>query len=431
MTLTSLSDGSNRAEERQPYRRGFFSLGGMAKNRPPGARLIEVKPVADDGKKLPPLKSKNENAMEKLNVADRNKSKLIIVKPKEVSEHESQLAEIDSSFQEVELTYAQHVKDQPIVKEEKVQEAEEGANEDEKVKEQRNEIKKKRKRIKKNSVLPLDVTSLGYLEGNSEEPKYIGEPDSRLGKKKKATKKDKSKKNKKKKEKTEQVVKAVETTRGPEQEIVAVPPQNDKQADDEKKTRKLPCCFGFFSTWLAKRKQKRRDKKKKAIADRCSPPKLVQYEHKKAKGGEAFIIEVDSRPVIQKPLLPPIKQTAGPIRRGIDLRLRTAEARREDELAKRREAVRKYERKKIECKERKADADYHFRKKAGLTIRYKQADAERNRNNLSRCATIARPASIQSSSSESVIIENDPDAFKVDENDPDAWKVDGVDCFTY
>ncbi|XP_045175964.1 DNA ligase 1-like isoform X2 [Mercenaria mercenaria] len=391
----------------------------------PGVKLIEVKPVADDGRKLSPPKSKNDNAVEKKTEVDLNKSKLFTLKPLEIPEHGRQLAEIDSSFREVELTYAQHVKDLPIAKEEKVQDIEEGANEDEKVNEIKNEITKKRKRIKKNSVLPLDVTSLDYLEGKQEEPKDIGEPDIRHGKKKKATKKEKKKKNKKKKEK-DTAAQAIETTREPEQEIVAIPPETDEHTDDKKKTRKLPCCFGFISTWLAKRKQKRRDKKKKAIAVRCKTPELVQYEHKKAKGGEAFTIEVDCRPIIQKPLLPPIKQTAGPIRRGIDLRLQTAEARREDELAKRRDAVRK-----IECKERKADADYHFRKKAGLTVRYKQADAERNRNNLSRHATMARTASIQSSSSESVIIESDPDAFKVSENDPDAWKVDDVDCFSY
>ncbi|XP_045176034.2 DNA ligase 1-like [Mercenaria mercenaria] len=403
----------------------------MAEKGPPGVKLIEVKPVADDGRKLPPLKSKNDNAVEKKTETDLNKSRLFTLKPLEIPEHGRQLAEIDSSFREVELTCAQHVKDLPIAKDETVQGTKERANEDEKVKEQRNEITKlKRKIIKKNSVLQLDVTKLDYLEGNNDEPKDIGEPDSRHGKKKRATKKEKEKK-KKKKEKKEPVVQVIEATRETEHEIIAAQAQNDEQADDKKKTRKLPCCFGFISTWIAKRKQKRRDKKKKAIADRCSPPKLVQYEHKKAKGGEAFIIEVDCRPIIQKPLLPPIKQTAGPIRRGIDLRLRTAEARREDELAKRRDAVRKYERKKIECKERKADADYHFRKKAGLSIRYKQADAERNRNNLSRLATTRPTASIQSSSSESVIIESDPDAFKVDEIDPDAWKVDDVDCFSY
>ncbi|XP_053406356.1 uncharacterized protein LOC123536607 [Mercenaria mercenaria] len=385
----------------------------MAEKGPPGVQLIEVKPVADDGKKLPPIKSKNDNAVEKKTETDRIKSRMFTLKPLEIPEHERQLVEIDSSFREVELTYAQHDKDLPIAKEKKVQDTKEETDEDEKVKQPRNEITKKRKRIKKNSVLPVDVTSLDYLEGNKDEPKDIGEPDSRHGKKKKATKKDKKKKVHKK-EKKETAAQAIETTREPEQGIVVAPPQNDEQADNKKKTRKLPCCFGFVSTWLAKRKQKRRDKKKKAIADRYSLPKLVQYEHKKAKGGEAFTIEVDCKPIIQKPLLPPIKQTAGPIRRGIDLRLQTAEARRENELAKRRDAVRKYEKKKIECKERKSDADYHFRKKAGLTIRYKQADAERNRNNLSRFATTTRTASIQSSSSESVIIESDPDAFKVE-----------------
>ncbi|XP_045157247.1 uncharacterized protein LOC123523651 isoform X2 [Mercenaria mercenaria] len=403
----------------------------MAEKRRPGVKLKDVKPIAEDGKNLSSLKCKSDNAVANDTIADRNKSRLFHVKPREISEHERQLAEIDSSFREVELTFVQHVKDVSTAKEERVQGTKNEATEDQKRTQIRNERTKKKKRIKKNAVLPLDVTKSGYLDReNDEDPTKelnIGEPDTRNGKK---SSKKKSEKNKKE-EKKEPVAQTTEASREQQQEIVAAPRENGEHADDKRKTRKLPSCFGFISTRLAIRKQKRRDKKKKAIANRYSPLKLVQYEHKKARGGEAFVVEVDCRPInIQKPLLPPIKQTAGPIRRGTDFRLQAAEARRAIELAKRRENARNYERKKTECKERKANADYHFRKKADLTIRYKQADAERNRNNLS-CLTIAtRTASIQSSSCESLIIESDPNAFKVDESDADAWKIDDFDCIS-
>lgn len=36
------------------------------------------------------------------------------------------------------------------------------------------------------------------------------------------------------------------------------------------------------------------------------------YEHKKSRGGEAFSLELDDRP-IKKPLLPPIKMNTGPV----------------------------------------------------------------------------------------------------------------------
>ncbi|KAL4230027.1 hypothetical protein ACF0H5_010414 [Mactra antiquata] len=84
------------------------------------------------------------------------------------------------------------------------------------------------------------------------------------------------------------------------------------KSDDMPKLKPVGC-FGFISTWLAKRKEKRRQKKRKAINARkeANTEPLVEYEHRRARGGLAFTIELDSRPIM-KSVLPPIKQRPGP-----------------------------------------------------------------------------------------------------------------------
>ncbi|XP_053388221.1 uncharacterized protein LOC128551399 [Mercenaria mercenaria] len=419
----------------------------MAEKAPPRVRFIGVKPVADvsddDMNNFTPQTGNNQNSVENKVSRGQNKSKFFPVPPHVLSAHDVQFAEIDKSFHEVELKFASPVKD---AKELKVHGTEEGKNEDMEANDDSDEFRKeklKKKKLKKNSVLPLGVTQMDKEKFEDfTKDMDAGEPDCRNDKRKKTKKGNGKTKKKKKKGKKEPVVEPQNTltaNKKPEQKVEVIEAtkkinsDKDKPADDKNKVRKLPCCFGFIATWLAKRKQKRRDKKRKAIANRSGLPNLVQYEHKKARGGEAFVIEVDSKPVIKKPLLPPIKQTDGPIRRGADNRLQTAEKRRADELAKRKAATETYERKRKKCKARKSELDIDFRNKADLNIRFKQADAERNRNNLSRRTTTAtRPVtSIRSSSCESVSIEGDPCAFIDDDNDPDAWKVDDVDIFSY
>ncbi|XP_060586132.1 uncharacterized protein LOC132741880 [Ruditapes philippinarum] len=172
---------------------------------------------------------------------------------------------------------------------------------------------------------------------------------------------------------------------------------------------KLPSCFGFISTWIAKRKEKRRQKKKKAIASRAPTPTLVQYEHRKSRGGESFVIEVDCKPIVMKPILPPIKTAEGPIRLACEARQDKAEAKRNEELSKKKIMAREHQRKKTECKQRKNEAEHQFQERVRLRISHRQADAERNRSHMSsqrasisRMSTRARSSLAVSSSSESV-----------------------------
>ncbi|XP_060588643.1 uncharacterized protein LOC132744052 [Ruditapes philippinarum] len=120
--------------------------------------------------------------------------------------------------------------------------------------------------------------------------------------------------------------------------------ENDKKK--KKKKMKLSSCFGFISTWIAKRKEKRRQKKKKAIASRAPTPTLFQYEHRKSRGGESFTIEVDCKPIVMKPILPPIKTADGPIRLACEARQEKAEAKRNEELSKKKILAREHQRKK-------------------------------------------------------------------------------------
>ncbi|XP_053392422.1 uncharacterized protein LOC128555077 [Mercenaria mercenaria] len=419
----------------------------MAEKDPPRVTFLEVKPAAgvtdDDTNSFIPQVGKSHNAVENKFRKDQNKSKFFPVPPHVMSVHEIQFAETDKSFREVELKFANKVKEATA---ENVHGTEEGKEEDLKVNEKSEESRKekpKKKKLKKNSVLPLDISQMDKEKfEDSNKDVNVGEPDCRNDKRKKTKKgngKAKKKKKKGPKEPAVEMQNALTTNKEPEQKVEVIEATNktsnakDKSSEDKKKARKLPCCFGFIATWIAKRKQKRRDKKRKAIANRSGLPNLVQYEHRKAKGGEAFVIEVDTKPIIKKPLLPPIKQKAGPIRRGTDDRLQIAEERRAVELAKRKAAAETYERKRSKCKARKSELDIGFRNKVDLNIRFKQADAERNRNNLSRRKiTKVRPvSSIQSSSCESMSIEGDPCAFIDDGYDPDAWRVDDVDIFSY
>ncbi|XP_045192759.2 splicing regulatory glutamine/lysine-rich protein 1-like [Mercenaria mercenaria] len=176
------------------------------------------------------------------------------------------------------------------------------------------EIAEERKGEKK-SVLPCDGNNGETRKGLNKR-----DEDDKSSKKKKTKKKkkDKSKKQTKKREENELVSKNTENTnREPEQEIIAVPSQSTDHADVKKKESKLPGCFGFISTWLAGRRQKRREKKKKAIADRATSP------------------ESGKQKIMKTPVVQPVKQTGGPIRREDYYRLKKAEARREDELAER------------------------------------------------------------------------------------------------
>ncbi|XP_060569091.1 uncharacterized protein LOC132727561 [Ruditapes philippinarum] len=207
-----------------------------------------------------------------------------------------------------------------------------------------------------------------------------------------------------------------------EKEDIATTTKESDQENDKKKKKKkikLPSCFGFISTWVAKRKEKRREKKRKAIASRAPTPTLVQYEHRKARGGESFTIEVDCKPIVMKPILPPIKKADGPIRLACEARQEKAEAKRNEELSKKKVLAREHQRKKTECKQRKDESEHRFQERVRLTIRYRQADAERNRSRMSsqrasnsRMSTRARSSLAVSSSSESVD-EGNNNALKV------------------
>ncbi|XP_045191171.2 uncharacterized protein LOC123547990 [Mercenaria mercenaria] len=422
----------------------------MAEKDPPRVKFLEVKPAADvtddDINKVTPKTGNNHDDVRNKFSKEQNKSKFFPVPPHTRSVHETEFAKFDRSFHEVELKFANKVKE---AKEVKIHDSKEGKDVEPKTNENSNVArngKSKQRKLKKNSVLPLDVTQKDKEKfEDSTKDVDVGETDCRNDKKKKTKKGNGKSKKKKKKGLKNPVVETqstLTTSKEPEEQKVQLTEATNRMSSDEvkstdekNKTRKLPCCFGFVATWLAKRKQKRRDKKRKAIANRSTLPNLVQYEHKKTRGGEAFVIEVDTKPVIKKPLLPPIKQTAGPIRRGTDDRLQTAEKRRAVELAKRKAAAETYERKRTKCKAKKSELDVDFRNKTDLNIRFKQADAERNRYNLSRrtrTATRPRPvSSIQSPSCESMSIEGDPCAFIDDDNDPDAWRVDDVDIFSY
>ncbi|XP_045181475.2 uncharacterized protein LOC123540464 [Mercenaria mercenaria] len=213
------------------------------------------------------------------------------------------------------------------------------------------------------------------------------------------TKKKKGKKKKKKKNKAK--LKAAETDEAKQSNDKKSNenPQEDEEVVDigqtdtkeKKKKRKLPCLFGFVASWLAKRKERRREKKRKAIEARSQTPaeSLVEYEHKRAKGGMAFTVQVDSRPM-RKAVLPPIKQHPGPIMQGMDEKLRLAEQKRMEEITKKKESAKEIDRKIAECQERKTESEYHFKQKAHLTIRYKQYGAEKNRARLQedrRCSS--------------------------------------------
>ncbi|XP_060558357.1 uncharacterized protein LOC132718657 [Ruditapes philippinarum] len=131
----------------------------------------------------------------------------------------------------------------------------------------------------------------------------------------------------------------------------------------KKKKMKLPSCFGFISTWIAKRKEKRRQKKKKAIASRAPTPTLVQYEHRKSRGGESFTIEVDCKPIVMKPILPPIKTAGGPIRLACEARQEKAEAKRNEEfIQKENTGKRAPEKKKLSASSEKTKPNTSFRK---------------------------------------------------------------------
>ncbi|XP_060592926.1 uncharacterized protein LOC132747539 [Ruditapes philippinarum] len=133
-----------------------------------------------------------------------------------------------------------------------------------------------------------------------------------------------------------------------EKENIATTTNECDQGNEKKKKKKmkLPSCLGFISTWMAKRKEKRREKKRKAIASRAPTPTLVQYEHRKARGGESFTIEVDCKPIEMKPILPPIKKADGPIRLACEARQEKAEAKRNEELSKKKVLAREHQRKK-------------------------------------------------------------------------------------
>ncbi|XP_060569090.1 uncharacterized protein LOC132727560 [Ruditapes philippinarum] len=209
----------------------------------------------------------------------------------------------------------------------------------------------------------------------------------------------------------EEIDKKDQFVKGEKEDSATTTKESDQRNDNDKKKKKikLPSCFGFISTWVAKRKEKRREKKRKAIASRAPTPTLVQYEHRKARGGESFVIEVDCKPIQMKPILPPIKKADGPIRLACEARQERAEAKRNEELFKKKELAKEHQRKKIECKQRKDESEHRFQERVRLTIRYRQADAERNRSrmlsqraSISRMSTRARSSLAVSSSPESV-----------------------------
>ncbi|XP_045215506.1 uncharacterized protein LOC123565783 [Mercenaria mercenaria] len=93
---------------------------------------------------------------------------------------------------------------------------------------------------------------------------------------------------------------------------------------------------------------------------------------------------------MRKPVLPPIKPRQGPVMQGMDEKLRHAEQKRMEELAKKKLAAKETDRKIAEVQERKTESEYHFKQKAHLTIRYKQFGAEKNRARLQedrRCSS--------------------------------------------
>ncbi|KAL4240928.1 hypothetical protein ACF0H5_001711 [Mactra antiquata] len=137
-------------------------------------------------------------------------------------------------------------------------------------------------------------------------------------------------------------------------------------------------CFGFISTWIAKRKEKRRQKKKKAINARkvANTEPLVEYEHRQARGGVAFTIELDSRPIM-KSVLPPIKQRPGPIRMATEQKLELADNNRAEHINKRKENARAHSRMVQEVTERRVENEMQFKQTTLLKIRDKEFKATR------------------------------------------------------
>ncbi|KAL4232734.1 hypothetical protein ACF0H5_007422 [Mactra antiquata] len=137
-------------------------------------------------------------------------------------------------------------------------------------------------------------------------------------------------------------------------------------------------CFGFISTWIAKRKEKRREKKRKAINARkeTKAEPLVEYEHRRAKGGVAFTVELDSRPMI-KSVLPPIKQRPGPIRMATEQKLEIADNNRAQHINKRKENARAHSRMVQEVAERRVENEMIFKQTTLLKIKDKEFKASR------------------------------------------------------
>ncbi|KAL4234235.1 hypothetical protein ACF0H5_005886 [Mactra antiquata] len=153
-------------------------------------------------------------------------------------------------------------------------------------------------------------------------------------------------------------------------------------------------CFGFVSSWLRKKMEKRREKKRIAIKARSSNSVTTQleYERKKSRGGVAFTVEFDDRP-IKKPLLPPIKPKSGPIKLDHEDKMLQAERIRKQQLEKKVRFAGTHEEKRVENADRKADNERGFKQKAELTILAKQGQARRNQSRIEmsrRCASSMR-----------------------------------------
>ncbi|KAL4223984.1 hypothetical protein ACF0H5_017443 [Mactra antiquata] len=231
-----------------------------------------------------------------------------------------------------------------------------------------------------NEVLNPDLMIVGK---KIEEEIHTEESEKKIKKRKKKNQKKKKKEKKEKnadKPDSEVTDKSLEITwpvRLKPIKKVVEPSTNVPQPVTTPKLKPLGC-FGFVSTWLAKRKEKRREKKRNAINARkeANTEPLVEYEHRRAKGGLAFTVEIDSRPIM-KSVLPPIKQRPGPIRMATEQKLEQADNNRAEHINKRRENARAHSRMAQEVADRRIENEMIFKQTTLLKIKDKEFKASR------------------------------------------------------
>ncbi|KAL4227366.1 hypothetical protein ACF0H5_012809 [Mactra antiquata] len=293
-----------------------------------------------------------------------------------------------------------------------------------------------------NEILNPELMVVGRkIEGDKSEVVVI--------KKKKKGGKKKKKRDKKKKDEVNSVPETVEDI-VTDQKPVKLPPitrkkgqENDYCLTEVKVPALKPAgCFGFISTWIAKRKEKRRMKKKKAIKARTNAPgeSLLEYEHKIAKGGVAFTVEMDSRPIARS-VLPPIKQKPGPIRMATEQRLAIADYNRMEQMSKKRENARAHSRLVREVADRRVQNESSFRQATLQKIKDKEHRAERavsrleyarNERCLSRCASrVKNRLGVLTSKMESTMASPATDVFSPVPSEEDPFSFWDIECNTH